>query len=244
MNQVLSRHGCESHKKPARIRLRDGKLLSGWRSRTDLVAGIRPGVSIEFGQRQAAPVQVVAADVVAIDLDVHDDGIGLLDWPICPNCTRSLNPEERSVPNEYPPRYPADMRGMMKNSAVPEIRISIIRAGAIFASANARWRCSQGSARMTRLYVGGVPGAPHFHQDKGRDGHQHERGERKQKDAVDGEHRRRENHQKGEDRERDVVALPAQGKHANDHAEQRQMNGGRQENCARRRDSRRRKRRK
>ena len=86
-----------------------------------------------------------------------------------------------------------------------------------------------GIVGMPGLNVGGVAGAPHFHQDKRRDGHQHEGGEREQEDAVDREHGRRQHHEKGENGERDVVALAAQREHAHHHAEQRQVNRGRQE---------------
>ena len=36
-------------------------------------------MAVEFGQRNASPMQVVAADGIAVDLNVHDHDIRLLD---------------------------------------------------------------------------------------------------------------------------------------------------------------------
>ena len=47
----------------------------------------------------------------------------------------------------------------------------------------------------------------------------------KQKRNVDGQHRGREDHEKGENRQRDVVTLAAQGEHAYYYAEEGQVDG-------------------
>ena len=44
----------------------------------ELDFGSRPDVSIEVGERDSSPVQVVSSGLVAFDLDVHHDRIGLL----------------------------------------------------------------------------------------------------------------------------------------------------------------------
>ena len=118
------------------------------------------------------------------------------------------------------------MRGMRKNTAAPQMRIISIKAGC-----NPRERKCQTAVLlrivgMPRLDIRRVSGTPHFHQHERGNRHQHERGEREQEDAVDRQHCRCQHHQKGEDRQRDVIALAPQREHAHHHAEQCQVHGG------------------
>ena len=175
----------------------------------ELFSRIRPGVAVEFRQRHAAPVQVGAADRVAVNLDVHDDCAGLLDLSNLPQLDVIAEPgrevgAERiaaHVSRRHARHHEEHGRAANENHQHQPGCDPRQREGQV--------SMFLGIVGMPRLNVGRMPGTPHFHQHKRSHRHHHEHGEAEQEDAVDGQHGRGQHHQERQDRQGDVVALAA-----------------------------------
>ena len=66
---------------------------------------------------------------------------------------------------------------------------------------------------------------PHLHQDERDYRGQHETGKAQQENAVHGKQRGRQHHQKCDDREKVIVAVPLRRKQPHHHDEQNQVDG-------------------
>ena len=207
----------------------NGEGSAGLPVKHELLAGIGPAMTVEFRQRNAAPVQIKPANVVALDLHMHHHGIRLLDLSnlaqlhVVAESGGKVSPEGISaqITGRHPRQQEKHPHRTQQNHRHQ-------------GRSHARQRESQMAmllriCGMPGLNVGGAAGALHLHQYKGRDGGEHEGGKKEQEDAVDRENGRRQHHEKGENGEHHVVAVAPQRKHAHHHREQRQMNGCSQE---------------
>ncbi len=169
-------------------------------------------------------MQVRAAQPVAVDLNVHDDRIRLLDLADLAELYAiaeaggevgaegiAAHVSRGAARHQEEDCGAADENHQHQEGGDPSQRKGEV---AMFVSV----------IGMACVNISVVPGAAHFHQDKRTHGHHHERGEGEQEDAVDGQDSGRQHHQEGEDGQGDVIAFTAQREHTYDDAEQGEVN--------------------
>src|SRR5579872_4072013 len=81
MNKVLAGEGSVEEDAHCAAATRQQEGIVGCVLQDELLGRIGPGLPIELAQRNSAPVDVVVAAGIAVDLDVHHDSVGLLDLP-------------------------------------------------------------------------------------------------------------------------------------------------------------------
>ncbi len=140
----------------------------------ELVARAGPGVAVEIGKRDAAPMQVVAADRVAVDLDVHDDGVGLLDLADLAQLDVIAEAGGEVGAEGVAAQVSRGHAGHQEedDGAADEDHEHQRRSDA--RQGESEMTMFLGIVGMSCLNVGGVAGAAHFHQHERPHGHHHE----------------------------------------------------------------------
>ena len=184
---------------------------------------VRPDAAVECSQRHSAPLQIEAALLITVNLNMHDHGTGLLDLADATQFNRVAESGADLSAGSVSPQVAAggawqekENRGCTEQNAEHQHRRCHSQGGRHVPVGRPRARLSRMDARL-----GGD--VAHLHQDEADYRHQHEDREGQQESAVHGEQCGGQHHEKRNDREKVEIAIALRRKQAHYHYEQNQM---------------------